>query len=335
MQDGGTSGADGLPGPFTDVGSTPASQFISNTAVASAPPATVASGVSVAGLAQARLGYGLGSPYANFNTGNTSINDIKVPDLLTIPLAFSGVSGWQQTPIDVLNNPYWNPLAANVSTGLGAGVDGLVAESPTLTAEIQYLKASGWSIGWGDASQASNTTYSSRGDSIVISQTYQRDVASVVSQLAHEVGHALSLPTLSDWLLPLTSNAASDEGYSYASTNTSVELVGEGFATLNNVAIQQEILTNTGGIQPDTGVNIRVASANATINVPQYQSIFNDYVNGEDAFTAATQIGGIYRNNEIPGGDQSMPRGAPFNTNGPYGTFYFNSFLNQVANMSK
>ncbi|MEY2114443.1 MULTISPECIES: hypothetical protein [Rhodanobacter] len=104
--------------------------------------------------------------------------------------------------------------------------------------------------------------------------------------------------------------------------------MGEGYATLNNVAAQQEVYNST-------GLNIGVASANQSVNVPQYKEVYNNYMSGgEGSYDAAQQIGAIYRNGEIPGGDQTIPVGTPFTTNGSYGTHYFNGFLNIFYNWS-
>lgn len=268
---------------------------------------------SIAQIANGGGALNLGSFAAN------SSSSLAMPDLLSIPTIFTYSN--VLSPTYVLKDPYWDPTATGVNSSLGDGVNSLISDSRIMTSEYDYLTASGWNIAWGSEKEASNTDTTS--STIYISGAYKDKPLAAFSQLSHEFGHALTNPTVFGWQMGYSS---ADQGYIYAATNTNVLLTSEGYATLNNVAVQKEI-------QNEDGVNIQVASANPSVNVPQYQSIYNNYVNGNvDSYVAAQQIGGIYRFNETPGGDQTIPRGEPFSTNGSYGVHYFNSYLNSLYN---
>ncbi len=123
-----------------------------------------------------------------------------------------------------------------VSTGLGESVDDLVGKSPTLEADIEKLKESGWEIEYGAPGKGSYAWREGDPPLIVLDGNLKGDPEQAVQVLPHEVGHATYTYT-PDY----SSNAAYVNG----------ALAGEGAATMKNIQIQREILANGG---PDIGI---------------------------------------------------------------------------------
>lgn len=164
-------------------------------------------------------------------------------------------------------------------TGLGSEVDAIATKSPTLQGQLKQLDDKGWTFGYGEA-PPSKTIYGPKQPHIEISPDLQNRPGVVVQQLSHEVGHALH-PT--QW------DSSSRAAYIDSA------LRGEGWATLNNVAVERDILAGGG---PDIGI----ASANPSLLGPQYQAIYQQYTLSGDANTAVNAIGRLYGQHEITGG---------------------------------
>jgi hypothetical protein len=163
-------------------------------------------------------------------------------------------------------------------TGLGSEVDAIAAKSPTLQAQLKQLDDRDWTFGYGKG-PPSQTIYEKPAH-IEISPDLRSRPKVVVQQLSHEIGHALH---------PNQWDTSSRAAYIDSA------LRGEGWATLNNISVQHEILAAGG---PDIGV----ASASPYVLVPQYQAIYQQYTISGDANTAVNAIGQIYGQHEITGG---------------------------------
>lgn len=189
----------------------------------------------------------------------------------TLPRALQEAQARRATP----NFPVTLPF----TTGLGSEVDALAAQSPTLQAQLKRLDDKDWTFRYGKAPPSATYAYTTP-PHIEITPDLQNRPSTVVQQLAHEVGHALH---------PAQWDTSSRAAYIDSA------LRGEGWATLNNVAVEREILAAGG---PDIGV----ASANPSLLVPQYQAIYQQYTLSGDANGAVNAIGQIYGQHEITGG---------------------------------
>ncbi|HEX4353213.1 MAG TPA: hypothetical protein VHZ95_09870 [Polyangiales bacterium] len=172
------------------------------------------------------------------------------------------------------------PPPPAVTTGLGAAVDALVGQSPTLTHDLQALQANGWTVRYGHAGETGS--FSRRDQKvIVIDPSEQGQPAMLAQTLAHEAGHAQYTP--SPYVPPSGLTKAQ-----YVQRNVDHNLADEGAATLENMETRAEILQHGG---PDIGI--------AGTQPAQYQQIYNQYKAGTiTSEQARNQIGNVYGNGE-------------------------------------
>jgi hypothetical protein len=197
----------------------------------------------------------------------------------------SGSSNGQPPPTPPGQNqpphpPPSQPPAAAITTGLGAAVDTLVGQSPTLTHDLQALQANGWTVRYGHAGETGS--FSRRDQKvIVIDPNEQGQPATLAETLAHEAGHAQYTP--SAYLPPSGLTKAQ-----YVQRNVDHNLADEGAATLENMETRAQILQHGG---PDIGI--------AGTQPTQYQQIYNRYKAGTiTREQACSQIGNVYGNGE-------------------------------------
>ncbi|WP_341645979.1 DUF4150 domain-containing protein [Thauera sp. SDU_THAU2] len=179
-----------------------------------------------------------------------------------------------------------------VSTGLGESVDDLVGKSPTLEADIEKLKESGWKIEYGPPGEGSYADPANpSGPQIILDGNLKGDPEQAVQVLSHEVGHA-------------TYTYAPDFSSKAAYVNGA--LADEGAATMKNIQVQREILANGG---PDIGI------AGTPANHAGYNAAYDAYLKTGDASAARQSIGNIFGS-----GEQTSTTGQTYSDY--YGSWY-------------
>lgn len=171
------------------------------------------------------------------------------------------------------------------TTGLGADVDQLAAQSPTLQQNLKDMADKGWTVEYGEAGKGS---YAHReATRVVIDSDYKGDPEAVVQTLAHESGHALYTPEPE---VPPTGLSRED----YVNKNVTSALKDEGEATLTNIKVRQEILDKKG---PDIGI--------AGTQGEKYEEIAKKYPAAADRDKARAEIGKVFATGERPSTDPS------------------------------
>ncbi len=171
------------------------------------------------------------------------------------------------------------PPVPVVATGLGPGVDALVAQSPTLASQVEALHRQGWSIQYGPAGGGSYADRTQR--RIIIDQSESSDPNALTQTLAHEAGHALYTPPPE---VPMEGRTRDQ----YVNENLQRHLRDEGEATMNNLRVREEILRTS-------GTDIGVAGSNAST----YNTIYQRYRSREyDRNTAIEQISNHFGNEQ-------------------------------------
>jgi len=166
------------------------------------------------------------------------------------------------------------PSATGVP-GLGAKVDAIAAQSPTLSQQIRSLSSKGYKVRYTTAGETGSFTDVAH-NTIVIDSKYQNDPVQSSRELSHEAGHATS-PAPSVGFSGLTRAE-------YIAKATEASLRWEGAATLNNAKVRDELLANK---QPD----ITIAGAESA----QYDAIYKQYKAGKlTRAQAEQQIAQLY-----------------------------------------
>ena len=166
------------------------------------------------------------------------------------------------------------------STGLGADVDALVAQSPTLASNLEKIDNAQWTVEYGAAGAGSYCDRNAK--KIVVDANERGHPEQVVQTLAHESGHALYTP---DPYVPPTGLTKQQ----YVDANVASSLKDEGEATLTNVQVRDEILAAGG---PDIGV--------AGAQAEQYEAVAAKYPNPADRGQARQEIGDLFADGEHP-----------------------------------
>ncbi len=173
----------------------------------------------------------------------------------------------------------------SIKTGLGEDVDKLAGKSPSLQAEMKKLKDAGWQTKYGASGGGS---YANRKDKVItLDGNLKGNSVATTQTLAHEVGHA-SYPFKED----NSSKAAYVNG----------TLADEGAATLNNIKVQREIITNGG---TDIGI-----AGNGT-NHAVYNKAYDQFLKDGNADAARQAIGAQFGKGEVTS-----------NTHQPYAEYY-------------
>lgn len=156
------------------------------------------------------------------------------------------------------------------NTGLGQSVDELVAKSPTLTKNLDELRAAGYQIRFGTPGGGSSI----RGKIITLDPNLKQNPKALVQTLAHEVGHAKHPKAIDTRSRQEFLNSMLDD---------------EGAATLMNIQVQREIKANGG---PDIGI------AGNTGNHAKYNAIYDTYQRTGDRAKAIRDIGQVFGQGE-------------------------------------
>jgi len=200
----------------------------------------------------------------------------QVPRSIVNPLSNMGahVSGNADTPAMPAQKDA--PPSLPITAGLGDKVNELVALSPSLQNDLNMLDEQKWEIrytepGDGKGSYARRDTDPPH---IVIDRRYQENPSQVTKILAHEVGHA-------------TYDYTPD--YSTEVNYVNGTLADEGMATITNIRVQREIITNGG---PDIGV----AGPQTQDEYDFYNKTYDNLQSGRiDTQTARNAIGETFR----------------------------------------
>ncbi|MDM7553622.1 type VI secretion system tip protein TssI/VgrG [Xanthomonas fragariae] len=186
---------------------------------------------------------------------------------------------------------------APVTTGLGADVDRIAADSPALQSDLQALQADRWTIEYGPAGRGSYADRDANPPVIVIDGAQQGNAAQTAQTLSHEVGHAMY-----DYQPDFSTKDAYVNG----------ALADEGAATLNNIKVQREILNAT---QQGTDIGIAGNSSNHAA----YNAAYEQFLVDGDAAKAREAIGGIFGTGEK---SSVLVNGQQVNYHDYYGDWY-------------
>lgn len=179
------------------------------------------------------------------------------------------------------------PLEENttkVNTGLGDDVDNTVSKSPVFTKKVNELLDKGWKFKYGEAGKG---TYCDRQNkTIVVDENEKGKTNTVVTSIAHEVGHA----GYSNTYTPPKGLTKQQ----YVDANVNDNLADEGEATLTNIEIKRDLAANG-------GPKIKVAGYHAD----DYEKIYEKYPDVKDRQKARNEIGAVFADNEHPSTDPS------------------------------
>ncbi|MFD4438827.1 WXG100 family type VII secretion target [Nocardia sp. NPDC058519] len=163
----------------------------------------------------------------------------------------------------------------------GAEAAELISKSPTLKSQLDWLAKEGVAVSFGEPGAGSYTQYNGDNKSIVLDGNLKNNPQALVQTLAHEAGHAGYTGSLSGATVEDCVNA---------------RLTNEGAATLNNMVVQREILSNGGS-------DIGVAGYNDVVG-PTWDQSLKDYTSAgwtPAAYQKAIhQIGQSYGDNLHP-----------------------------------
>ncbi|WP_455864164.1 type VI secretion system Vgr family protein [Pantoea agglomerans] len=159
-------------------------------------------------------------------------------------------------------------------TPFGQDIDKLVSESPTLTEDLKKLQEQGWELQEGKA--GGGTTANRSKQVITVDGNDLKDPANAVQSIAHETGHALYTPK---------NDFSSKDSYLNSA------LSDEGAATLKNIEVRREILSNGG---EDIGV------AGNYENTASYNRVYDELQSGAKTKVQAEEsIGRIFGKGEV------------------------------------
>jgi hypothetical protein len=154
----------------------------------------------------------------------------------------------------------------------------VIKKSSILENDLKQLEDDGWEIKYGEAGKGSYANKNTK--VIVIDESKKGSSGEIAQALAHEKGHALYEV---DPYVPPTGLTKEN----YVKENVKRHLKDEGEATLSNLEIRDEILSNSG---PDIGV--------AGTKAEQYEHIYQEYKSVGDREKARELIGDIFADGE-------------------------------------
>ena len=149
----------------------------------------------------------------------------------------------------------------------------MIEKSPTLKDDISKLTNNDWTISFGKEGSGSQTIYTAK--EIILDGNLKKSPATTVQILSHEIGHQqYSIPA----------DMTSKEAYIHS------RLANEAAATMKNIHIQREIISN-GGI--DIGI------AGNPSNHQHYNKAYDQFLKTKDAEASRKSIGSIISEGEI------------------------------------
>ena len=154
----------------------------------------------------------------------------------------------------------------------------IIDKSPTLKKQLNDLENKGWKIEYNESGKGSYLDKKNK--RIVVDKI--GDSNDITRTLSHEKGHAFYKD---DPYVP-PSGLSKEE---YVNKNVKRHLKDEGEATLSNMEVRGEILSNGG---PDIGVS--------GTKKDQYEKIFEEYKVSGDREKAREKIGDVFADGERP-----------------------------------
>jgi hypothetical protein len=160
----------------------------------------------------------------------------------------------------------------------------VIDKSPTLQKQLKDLQNKGWKIEYNESGKGSYLDKKNK--KIVVDKT--GGSSAITRTLSHEKGHALYK---ADPYVPPTGLAKEE----YVGKNVKRHLKDEGEATLSNIEIRDEILSNGG---PDIGISGTKKS--------QYEKIYEEYKETGNRDKAREKIGDVFADGERPSTNPSL-----------------------------
>lgn len=154
----------------------------------------------------------------------------------------------------------------------------IIRQSPRFLARHQEVLRRGYSIEWGPAGGG---TFIKKGRKVIVVDSSKRGrPREIASSLAHEYGHAghVDRPTAPEGV----------DQDTFVRANVAEELADEGEATLFNMEVRDELLSN--------GIAIRVSGT----ALSDYEAIYKQYKKDGDRDKARRAIGAVYAVREHP-----------------------------------
>ena len=161
------------------------------------------------------------------------------------------------------------PVSQFMEEEAGPDVNALVSRSPSLQDELKKLGDDGWEIRYGKLGGGSYAIRDIK-NVIVLDENLKNNSAAYAQVLSHEVGHATYL-----YQQDLSSRAA------YVQST----LRDEAAATMNNIRVQREILSNS-------GIDMGVAGGNYSA----YNRAYDVYLKDGDAAACREAISRVFGN---------------------------------------
>ena len=167
-----------------------------------------------------------------------------------------------------------------IKTGLGTRIDDALERMPKLREDVDTLIADDWTIRYGEPGKGS---WADRDRKEIVIEP--GSTADELRTLAHETGHARYRQ---DAYVPPDGLSKED----YVRRNVERNLKDEGEATLRQIEARRELETSRGFLDRVFGRN-RVGESR-----PEYERIYEDYLQHGDRDRARREIGELYANGE-------------------------------------
>jgi hypothetical protein len=158
----------------------------------------------------------------------------------------------------------------------------LMEQSRELSQAVALLRKQGWSVRYADEDSFARCMYEDK--TIWLESGDRGDPKAAVQTLSHEAGHALHPPRETDFGLPR------DE---YVERYLAAHLESEGWATVMNLRVREELLRGRRGRRRDIGVAGEQAEA--------FIDLFGHFHHEDEAPVLAQMIGAMFAR-ENPGG---------------------------------
>jgi len=171
-------------------------------------------------------------------------------------------------------------LDAKFTTGLGAEIDDLAKQSPTLRNRLNEAMDGGHTIRYGEPGKGSFRDPNTK--EIVIDPNDKGSAMAVVKALSHEAGHATY--TVDPWVPP--DGLTKEE---FVHRNMMRQMKDEGEATISNIEIRAELIAAGAG-------DIGISGAHGD----KYQALYERYPRPEDRDKLREEIGKLQSKLEVP-----------------------------------
>ena len=252
------------------------------------------------------------NPGSDFDVG--SYDSILPPDSETLPglpassgfnLATGSYGNAGASPLTMFNmgsattydTPMFDPTAApNIALPYGVDNDAInaaLAKSPIVTAELNEAEANGIKV-----ELTMGADYDAKDGVIEIPYTYASSPDAIVETIAHELGHVM----WGDVTLPQDQALTISQQQQFASQQLSAQLQGEGVATINNIAVAEQIWPNDPNVIYDhvNGAVIPFVPVDPVANFAAGYNLFAQTPSMGTLQQGANDIGAFYGQYEHP-----------------------------------